>query len=168
MRQLLERLWAGAQLNPVDGQGKSLGEALLLTYQSFWARFGWMNLPVSPGWHVAIYAASLAALVGWVVPPGRKMYPRWVVGLMVTAWLLAISVVVATFVRVLLAPGAAMSPQGRYLFAAIVPFAFLFVGGWARLLPLRFRPFASTTVVVSMVWFDAVCLLYYIVPFYYG
>jgi hypothetical protein len=164
---LLKRFWTGAQPNPVDRQGMSLGKALVWTYQSFWARFGWWNLPVSPGWYVAIYAASLAALAGWTVP-GRKTHPWWAVGLMVIAWLLAVLVMAAYFVYQLFIPGAVISPQGRYLFAAIVPFAFLFVGGWARLFPLRVRPFVGTAVVVGMVWFDAVCLLYYIVPFYYG
>jgi hypothetical protein len=167
IRQLLERLQAGgAQLDLLYRHRMSLGRALLRTYWGFWAWFGWLDLPVSSGWYLTIYVASLAALAGWAMP-GRKMHPWWVVGLMATAWLLAILVVVASFVRALLG-SQWMSYQGRYLFAAIVPFAFLFVGGWARLLPLRFRPFVSAAVVVGMVWFDAVCLLCYIVPFYYS
>jgi hypothetical protein len=82
--------------------------------------------------------------------------------------------VVAAFVCLILLQtfipmiGSQWQPQGRYLFPAMVIFATLFAYGLRRLKkPVHWRPL-SALYVACFLLLDALCLLGYIVPHYYG
>ena len=151
----------------VDSQGLSVGQALLLSHDSFWANFGWMSLPVSGRWYGALLLLSGLAVAGWFFcRRGRNLYPRWAVGLMAGAFLTALAVFVLG--ALLLTRSEYFQFQGRYLFPVVVPFAFLLVGGWAQLLPARKRTVILGLAVGLLAFFDIWSILVYIVPYYYA
>lgn len=145
-----------------DVRGYSLLDGLRVTYESFWATFGWMALPVAAGWYTAIGIVTAAALVGWVAVRGQA--PR---GPMLVCWITLSTALVAFIVGGLLTQPYYWI-QGRYLFAVIVPFAFLLLNGVARLAPGRLRATTATGLVVTVMLFNAWCVVGYIVPYFYG
>jgi hypothetical protein len=150
----------------VDSRGLSIGEALLLSYDSFWANFGWMNVPVSGRWYGALLLLGGLALTGWLLGRrSRDLFPRWAVGLMAGAFLIAVAVFVLA--ALLLTSSGYFQFQGRYLFPVIVPFAFLQVGGWAQLVSAQKRTVLLGLAVGQLAFFDIWSILVYIVPYYY-
>jgi hypothetical protein len=97
----------------------------------FWGRFGiannltWIGVPIA-----LVPIAGLAAL-GWLLGHPRADAPdafdAWA-----PAWLLAAALATAGLVQFSLSYVGAW--QGRYLYSAILPWALLFAGGFARLL----------------------------------
>lgn len=105
--------------------------ALTTLYESFWARFGWMNLPAPP-WTMAVYVALLAVSVaGWVrlLARPKKAICRWTWQLAALPILSLVWVVSFAFTAGLVAW------QGRLLFPAIAAIATLLACGlsvWLR------------------------------------
>jgi hypothetical protein len=158
LRQALsppELLW-------MDVRGLTVGEALLATYDSFWANFGWMALPVSGRWYGAIALFSIIALIGWICGRSRDV-PSWAVGMMGgTA-----GVALAIFVwAAILSQSGYYQFQGRYLFPVLVPYAFLLVGGLRRLIPALERRYGMALFLLFLVGFDTWCLVGYILPYF--
>jgi hypothetical protein len=97
----------------------------------FWGRFGiannltWIGVPIA-----LVPIAGLAAL-GWLLGHPRADAPdafdAWA-----PAWLLAAALATAGLVQFSLSYVGAW--QGRYLYSAMLPWALLFAGGFARLL----------------------------------
>ncbi len=146
----------------MDARGLTVGEALLASYDSFWANFGWMALPVSGRWYGAIALLSVMALAGWICGKPRGM-PSWAVGMMggTTGMALAIFVWAA-----ILSQSGYYQFQGRYLFPIIVPYVFLVVGGLARLIPALEQRYGVALFLLSLVGFDTWCLVGYILPYF--
>jgi len=151
----------------MDQRGSTLGQALLVAYESFWANFGWMSLPISARWYGAIALLSVMALWGWCA--GRRQepqaQPRWWIGMMGGA--LASALLIFLWVGLFAQPGYYQF-QGRYLFPVLIPFASLLVGGLDRLLQLRSNKAALLAVVLFMVVLDSWCLFGVIIPYYYA
>ena len=149
----------------VDERGITFGKALLQFYDNIWANFGWMAVSVSERWYGAITLLSLAALVGWAASKPRRSIFSWPVGFMggtaLVAWL------IAAWAALLAQTEGFYQAQGRYLFPAVIPYAFLLVGGLDRLFPTRLRNYAAASLLLFLVCFDAVCLASYILPFFY-
>jgi len=164
----LSRLWQASpdSLNWADARGLTLEEGLLVAYDSFWANFGWMALPVGGRWYGAIMLLSLMALIGWGIRRPEDEIPSWAVGMMGGALFIAC----AAFVWVALLTDATRyyNFQGRYLFPALTPYAFLLVGGLERFLPIRERRYGMALFGLFMVYFDACCLAGYILPYFYS
>lgn len=151
----------------VDQRGMTLGQALLVSHDSMWANFGWMNLPLSNRWYGALLGGSILALVGWIV--GARTRTRlepvaWAPAMMLL--LLAVALGVYVWVALLGRDGGLYQFQGRYLFPAIVPWAYLLAGGWTRL--TGGRRGALLLAVGGLVLLDAWAMAMYIVPYYYG
>ena len=148
-----------------DARGMTLEQALLATLDSFWADFGWMAVPASPRWYGAILLLTAMAGVGWLVgSKDEHEAPGWAVIVMGAAFSCAFF---AYFWGALLSSGSDLYQyQGRYLFPAALPLAFLLVGGWLRLLPARHQNtlFAA---VVFLAMFDACALMGYLIPYFY-
>jgi len=105
--------------------------ALTTLYESFWARFGWMNLP-APAWTMVVYAALLAAAVaGWVrsLVRSNETICRW-------NWYVAALPILALMWVVSFAFTAGLVAwQGRLLFPALAAIAALLACGlsvWRR------------------------------------
>ena len=98
--------------------------ALATLYESFWARFGWMNLP-APAWVYLVYGVVvLAGLAGWFNAAGRgrvSVAAHWplVVLLMLTlAWLVSFALTAGL-----------VAWQGRLLFPALPAIAMMLARG---------------------------------------
>jgi hypothetical protein len=153
--------------NPIlfaDPRGLTLGDALLATYDSLWANFGWMAVPASPRWQGVILLLTLAAVLGWVIG-SRERFPPWTVLIMGGAFLTALMVFV--FTMLLFSAEGYYHFQGRYLFPVIVPFAFLLVGGWMQIFPSRRPQVLIGAGVAFFVLFDMWCMLGTVVPYFY-
>jgi hypothetical protein len=165
VRSIQAVLTAPKLLLTTDARGMTLEQALLATVDSFWANFGWMAVPASQRWYGAILFLTAMAGVGWLVG-GKHEHeaPAWAGIMMGAAFLCAFVVYVW---GALLSSGSDLYQyQGRYLFPAALPFAFLLVGGWLRLLPARHQNtlFAA---VVFLAMFDACALMGYLIPYFY-
>jgi hypothetical protein len=116
--------WAPSLRNGQFGW-TDLGELLTTQFKTFWATFGWMNLPV-PGWlYLAFAAVCLLALAGLSRPSLPRAVPV----------LLTFAVMQELYVLALVQECDVSCYQGRYLFAAIGPIGALLGLGLVRALP---------------------------------
>jgi hypothetical protein len=145
-----------------DKTGLTLPEGLLRTYDSFWATFGWMAVPVARHWYIVIDLFTLAALAGWL---RRRHVPR---PQAFGALCLMCGIALAAFVIGGLLTQSYYWIQGRYLFPVIVPFTFLLVNGLVRLLPTRLQTGGAAALVAVLAVFNAVCLCGYVLPYFYA
>jgi len=148
----------------VDERGITIWQALGLSYDSFWANFGWMALPVSQRWYGAITLLSLMAAVGWIIGGSGREEDSWIARMMggigFVAWAMFISVAIA------FRPGY-YQYQGRYLFPVIIPYTFLLVGGLERLFSGHLRRSVVLFFLLALVCFDVWCIVGYIIPCFY-
>lgn len=165
--------WPLSQLFRADHYNATARQAYLLWaslgFASFWANFGWMNVPLDPGWYVVLGWASLAAALGLV----RELVGLWGSEAgdrrRASAWLLCLLGVAFILGQTLFAMiGRHRPPQGRYLFPALGPLAACFTWGLFAWVPSRFR--SATLKLWTGVWIacDAVAVLGYLLPYYYG
>ncbi len=146
-----------------DARGLTAGEAILAAYDSFWANFGWMALPVSEKWYGAIMLFSAMALAGWMIGRSRDDVPSWATGMMGgmagMAW--------AIFIwAAILSQPTHYQFQGRYLFPASIPYVFLLVGGLRRLIPTLEQRYGMALFLLFLIGFDTWCLVGYILPYF--
>lgn len=174
---LLARSWSGAEavnylrtaLEPntatwTDPRGLTLGDALLASFESFWAYFGWMAVPASSRWQGVILVLSAAAALGWVLK-SQKEASSWAVLMMVGAFGTALAIFVWTM---LLFPSEGYYQfQGRYLFPVVIPIAFLLVRGWMRVFAGQHSLVWVGAGVTLVVLFDAWCMFGTVVPYFY-
>jgi hypothetical protein len=149
----------------VDSRGLTLWEGLLSSYDSFWANFGWMTLPLSERWYGAVFAFSVLAVLGWVA--GEQTESRPWGGLMMSA---ALCMALGPFVWAALLTREAgyYQSQGRYLFPIIVPCAYLLVEGWDRLFSIRLRRPMAAIFLLFLVCFDSWSMAGYVWPYFYS
>jgi hypothetical protein len=123
--RVYRQAWAPSLRSAPFGLG-DLGQLLTTQFRTYWATFGWMNLP-APGWlYLAFAAACLVALFGL----GRGRPPR------AAAVLLGFVLMQELYTLVIALDCNSSCYQGRYLFAAIGPISALLGFGLARALPL--------------------------------
>jgi hypothetical protein len=146
----------------------------LLTFAGFWANFGWLTLPLDMGWYALLALATLVSCAGLAL---------WGVGLLRRALgadkraaslsdtvLLVFLVGLALLALQTFLPmiGSQWQPQGRYLFSGLVIVATLFAFGLRRLMkPVKPKLLAAGYLICFLL-FDALCLVGYIIPYYYG
>lgn len=99
--------------------------ALQTLHSSFWARFGWMNLPAPP-WTYWVYGCLiLFAVAGWMRSIGQtNSAPHWslpALPLLALAWLLSFALTAGL-----------VAWQGRLLFPALAALAVLLAHGLTR------------------------------------
>jgi hypothetical protein len=107
---------------------------LPMVYRSFWGAFGWGHVQYAAWVYLAIGAALIASLAGWIWTIGRGRRDtsaalsaaRRVVLLALTWWGVEIIALLQWMRRV-------QAPHGRLLFPAIGAWALLVVGGWSSL-----------------------------------
>ena len=149
----------------VDVRGITFGNALLYTHDSFWANFGWMNVPVSTRWYGALLLLIGAAVLGWLLgAKERDAHPPWAAKMMWGSLLAALAAYV--WEQLLTQSSGYYQYQGRYLFPAIIPFAFLLVGGWSRIVPSQQLKLVIGSVVLFLALFDGWCIVGYLLPLY--
>lgn len=106
-------------------------------WQSYWAMFGWFNVPAPRGvyaFYAALSALAAAGLAAWVVVKTRRR--EWATLALPGLLAVQIAVTFASLVRwSLLTYGS----QGRLLFPVIAAIAVLMAGGLTRLLSERWQ-----------------------------
>jgi hypothetical protein len=156
---------SGSSLQWTDQRGMTLGAGLLASYDSFWANFGWMALPMSGRWYGAALLLTILGAAGWLFGKDAEgHFPSWAPKLLAAAFTLALAI----FVWVALLGGSSQyyQFQGRYLFPVVVPFAFLLAGGWMRVSPANRDWVLLVTGLVFLALFNAWGILAYIVPYF--
>jgi hypothetical protein len=144
--------------------------SFLLTFASFWANFGWMNVPLDLGWYAALAVFSLLALCGLGVfavrvARGKETFETWQ-GKSLLMLLLAVLLIFAQTFGLVIVRG--IHQQGRYLFPALIPLAVLFTLGLREWVPARHRSIFPLVLVLGMFVLDSISLCCYIIPHFYG
>ncbi len=173
--QLL-RIRSRSLANLLDGQKytpaalRSYALFVLLTFASFWANFGWMNIPLDPIGYGVLAGVSLLALGGLSLfffrqRRGDHLLKPWQRRALL---LLSLSVVFILFQTLGLMISQGTPQQGRYLFPAVIPIATLFVLGWRELIPVRSRRALLLLCSGGLFVLDSISIVYYIIPHFYG
>ncbi len=153
------------------------------TFTSFVGKFGWLTIDLHPAYYLGCLALALLALVGIgarLLSPLRRAIgmdgaPEGASGRTPGArglgvGLFGAAVVAATAIAAMATSAyGEYSPQGRYLFAALIPIAVGLAAGWswlALLAPwLRFAPPAATLCIIAL---NFISLFAYVVPAHFG
>ena len=144
---------------------KLLGE-LKGVEDSFWAMFGWRDIPVDRPIYVALAALDRLALLGLALWAGKQVTryrdDRHVqVGVVLLGvWALSIFVALLRFLQI------AWGHHGRLLFPAIAGLAVLLLWGWRQFVPRRWEAALSAGVGLAFFAFSALALPIYIRPNY--
>ena len=110
------------------------------TFESYWARFGWMNVPAPKLVYLAFFAVTWTGMLGLLLRGHRRA------GVRRPALKRYLAAVVLTTVAAHAGINmASPDPQGRHLFAVAPQLAFLIAAGWARLLGTSDRGIHSRT-----------------------
>lgn len=145
-----------------------------VVFESFFARFGWLNIRLGEGWYVLLMAVCLLAGAGLVAGllrlrrpnagPERDLFRPLCVYLLTAAagYLLIIGKEL-----LFLSYRFGVVPQGRYLFPAVIPLATLFVWGLSALIPARHHRTAGRAGLALWAAFGIICLVGYVIPYYY-
>jgi hypothetical protein len=144
-------------------------------FETFWARFGWYNIYIDTILYSLLASCSLLAFGGLCLLlvraiRGQSQLTGWQKQALVfyaLAMLLAIGIGVGARIRYwdMESFGA---PHGRYLYPVVLPIATLFTLGLRELVAVPYRQLWLGGWLCGLILFDVVCLVKYIVPFYYG
>lgn len=131
---------------------------------SFWALFGWFNIPL-PGWiYQVLDGVTLAAFLGLAVGVLRQPRGRWPSEvwwlLLPSAWLTLLFAGLARWTH--LTP----ATQGRLLFPAISAVAILLVLGWSQWMPKTWRPAGWAVLLVPLFVLSLLSPFLFIAPSY--
>ncbi len=139
-------------------------------FRGFWGNFGHMEVPVANGLYglllvvIGVAALGLGLLARGVTPERDRLAP-WQRDALVFLAGAAFWVFLFTFMRDALV--FTMS-QGRNLYPVVIPLALLLVLGLTRVA----RPAGDWRVcwmlLAGLAVFDAVCVVHYVIPFFYG
>lgn len=145
-----------------------------MMFQSFWAYFGWLKLPLAPIWYRIIgtfCALSVVGLIAGLVQllrrsiPAKSYQKRGIFLLSVSAFL---AILIIFMGRVGLRETHKIgTPQGRHLFPVIIPLATLLTLGLRGLVSTRLRRSLLALYLGCFVVFDIICLIGYVVPYFY-
>lgn len=144
-------------------------------FESFWGNFGWLKAPLDTPLYLLLGLISLAAVVGLCLFAIRAMrtpdlLPKWQKGTLLVfslSVLFAFIIIIAKQIRDWGYEWGGR-PQGRFLFPVIIPIAILFTLGLRELVPARYRRQFLFGYVGCFIAFDFLCLIRYIIPFFYG
>lgn len=137
----------------------------ILLFESFWAYFGWLAVPIDLSLYALLGAASVVAtlgLVGLLAHRGPRIPEGWQ---RTVICILGLCAVLSTTIGFIAARG---GPQGRYLYPAMIAFSILFMLGIRQLVPSRYEKYLLSLSITSLFLFDTLCVLGYILPFFYG
>jgi 4-amino-4-deoxy-L-arabinose transferase-like glycosyltransferase len=141
-----------------------------ILFRGFWGNFGYMEVPVSNGMYRVLMVAIGVAALGLVllargVARGRERLAPWQREVLVFLGGAAFWVFLSTFVRDALVFNLS---QGRNLYPVVIPLALLFVLGLAQVARRAGDWRVCSALLAGMAIFDAVCIVHYVLPFFYG
>jgi hypothetical protein len=144
-------------------------------FESFWGNFGWLKVPLNTPLYLSMGLVSIVAFVGLCLFAIRTMrtpdlLPKWQKGTLLVfslSVLFAFIIIIAKQIRDWGYEWGGR-PQGRFLFPVMIPIATLFMLGLRELVPTRYRGQFLVLYVCCFIAFDSLCLIRYIIPFFYG
>jgi len=159
-----------SQLAPLSAQAVAAYRRwILVTFESFWAFFGWMNLRLDLIWYVFLGFVCLTAAGGLALMFSRMLKGR----LTLAAWQQMSLLVFCSAVLLALIPMVIRQfrdfmgfPQGRYLFPVIIPLATFFMLGLEQWIPVHHQRLALALCILGLVVVNIVSIIGYIMPFY--
>jgi 4-amino-4-deoxy-L-arabinose transferase-like glycosyltransferase len=170
-----KNLWALAaayrELSEVNADLISLGylwTVLTQLNQSFWARFGWMNILIPPAITNLLGLLCLASLISAVVFWVRGNRERILSQTQSNSLLVLFASVLCILLALVKFNLTVFQPQGRFLFPAISAIATLVVVGLLSPLRPRYKPLATLVIVGGMLALNLLCLTAYLWPIYHG
>ena len=113
------------------------------TFHSFWGQFGWMAVPMATRVYRILLLVCIAALTGIVIHAWREHWIKSLDSVQRETLLLFVLSMLLVLAAYILYNLQFKQFQGRYLYPALIPFAFwLAVGitGWTNLAAIRFAP----------------------------
>ena len=115
-------------INYLDGSQRLYWDNLTrTTFQSYWGQFGWMAYPMQPRIYQVLRILVFVLMLGAVVGGGRlSRSTRWQREYFIL-WGITIILVTSQFG---LYNTSFVQFQGRYLYPALIPFAFLLAYGF--------------------------------------
>jgi hypothetical protein len=139
------------------------------TFHSFWGQFGWMALPMPTNVYRVFLLFTLVVLSGAVLFAWRRGVPRKLLPPQQDALIIFAAVIVLAGAEYVLYNLDFVQFQGRYLYSALIPLAFLVaigLNGWTSLfenvLPaMDWVPVAAMMGLAVFAWY---ALDTYIVP----
>ena len=148
---------------------------LQMLFETFWARFGWVNVRLHPLYYLLIGLVCLASAFGlgaFVLHKKRTAHP-------ISLW--QKDTLLMFFAAIIFGFGMLMVKmvrdwdnvprpltQGKFLFPVIIPIAALFMIGLRELVSPSRRSPLLISCLGGLVLLEAISLLVYIIPFYYG
>lgn len=151
---------------------EAYGRSLSVLTESFWARFGWMQVMLPSVWASIVSALTMLSLVGaarFIIAhrsdSAGSVSDVAVFTVLVSGIVVLIGFGAAFLVR--LTPVLSGLPQGRYALPVLIPFAIVFCVGLRSLLPRRFHPWFPPLLLSFMFLLNIVSVLLMIVPFHY-
>ncbi len=133
---------------------------------SYWAFFGWNNVPVAASIYLGLRLVTRVALIGLLLALYRERHrirPGTIAFqlLLIVAWAGLTGIAVAYYIS-----GTPAATYGRNLFIAGPALSLLmFLGLW-HLCPRRLRPVGTWLAVAAMACLALVCLVFYLAPAY--
>lgn len=154
-------------------------------FESFWGRFGWLNVRINPIWYLMMGGMTALAFLGigeWFMRPAksrpeleREDWQRRVIAIFAISVLLAITLAIGRefrtwshFVITRHDLTILSIPQGRYIFPVMIPIATIFVLGVREIFPTRWRSVGWTAGLLSVALLNVASIVGYIIPFYLG
>ena len=171
-----------ARLRQIPGfgeQAQSYGEMLTSAtfwrqlLEDFWGNYGWRQVPLDPLNFRVVWLLWALAVAGLGVGAVRARIARpAVAATRLTRFqrrgLALLTLSVLTMLYGVLYIGTIQFTQARFAFPAMMGFATLAILGLAGWLPDRARPAALPVLVTLLMALNAVIVLRYLLPFYYG
>lgn len=139
-----------------------------ISFQSFWAQFGWMGIVVDERIYLFLWALCAVAVLGLVLFAIRTLWQgdtlshhqRWSLALVALSLaLLAAGVLQYNLTYI--------QAQGRYFFPAIIAIATFFVLGLREIVSPRYAPLLFGFLFAGMFVLDVVALVRFVVPYFY-
>ena len=146
-----------------------------MLFETFWARFGWVNVRLHPLCYLLIGLVCLASAIGlavYVLRSRRTVHPmsllqKDALRVFFAAILFGFGMLVVKMLRDWDNVPRPLT-QGKFLFPVIIPVVILFMIGLRELVTPSRRRLLLLGWSGGLVLLEAISLLFYIIPFYYG
>ncbi len=150
-----------------------------LFWMTFWADFGWADVPIALNYYDILEKVCLLPLVGLFFLffrekfSEKKTLSRVEVSSIIFLAITLILSILTNLIYIEIVLNTVMHKasavlQGRYIFPSIIAIAFLFVLGISGLLTSKYYRIALLVFASTLFLFDAMCVLRYIIPHYYA
>ncbi|MBI4744266.1 MAG: glycosyltransferase family 39 protein [Actinobacteria bacterium] len=139
-------------------------------FRSFWAHFGWMNIPLEWMDYYPAFFICLISLIGLIIfivkiYSNNELLEGWqkrslIFIIFAVFWVTAIAFFRSTVYEF-------VPLQGRYLFPAISAISLLFILGWQSFVPSRRNGVFLSLLILFLAGFDFVGMFMYLIPRFY-